>query len=160
LYNNRLFGLCSKYNNDNSNISINNIINNNISSTINLNSNQNNYQSKNININSHKYFNYKNIFGYTNKNNDNKKATNNIYYINNGFNNIKDKSHIKNNSMKLEDFYSNLEQKELNKYKINNIFFNSINTETKIDNIKQACFNTESNDIFLSTKEQKAINKK
>ena len=66
---------------------------------------------------------------------------------------------MKYNSMKLEEFYSNLERKELNKFKINNIIFDSIN-DAKIENIKYTHFHTERNERFPYTNAKRSINKK
>ena len=128
LYNNRLFGLCNKYSNDNNNnISINNnIVNENINGSLNYINNKNikdNFQLKTINMNSpNNDLNFKKIFDY--KDNNNNKS---IKIINNNNQNInkkislnKDKCHMKYNSMKLEDFFPK-KQRELKHFKINNI---------------------------------------
>ena len=123
LQNNHLFGLCNKFNN---NFSLNNnnlILNNDYylkkTSTINTQSNNNK------------------IFRYRDKISDKKLITKK--YIKNN-----DKSHVKYNSMRLDD-YTRLKNKK-NSQNINtNKFENSINNTNKMMNIELNLYNTINN---------------
>ena len=161
IQNNRLYGLCSKYSNGNTNNSINNNNNNlmsgNGSNFINFNNSiGDNFplKTKTINVNSNTDLNYK-IYDYGDKNgikefrklNNSKNRNINKKKISN----IQNKIHTKYNSMKFSDFDCfKREKKEIKKLNINNLILNSIND----NNFIHGHFNTSSNEVLNSINER------
>ena len=144
MHNNRLYGLCSKYSSGNTNISINNnIISNN-------NSVDKNFPSRTRNIKvSNNDLNYKKIILNIERNHNTKSyikiedKNNNKKYMDNP-----DKTHIKYNSMKSEDFYFLKGGKKIKNLNIDNNLLNSGDGNDKFNGIKQGHFNTSSNEAL------------
>jgi hypothetical protein len=138
MHNNRLYGLCSKYSQGNTNISINN------------NSIDQNFPSRTRNIKiGHGELNYKRIIQNIERNNNTKS------YIkiedknkNNNYRGNPDKTHMKYNSMKSEDFYSLKGEKKIKNLNINNNLLNSVNDRDRYNRVKQGHFNTASNEVL------------
>ena len=134
MHNNRLYGLCSKYSNGNTNISINNKSIDQFSRT------------RNIRV-GHNDLNYKRIIQKIERNNNTKsyikiedKNSKNKYKGN------YDKTHIKYNSMKSEDFYFLKGGKKIKNLNIDNNLLNSVDGSDKFNGVKQGHFNTSNNE--------------
>ena len=138
MHNNRLYGLCSKYSNGNTNISINN---NNIDQ---------NYPSRTRNIKiGHNDLNYKRIIQNIERNNNIKsyikiedKSINNKYKEN------PDTTHIKYNSMKSEDFYFLKGGKKVKNLNMDKNLLNTVAGSDKFSGARQGHFNTTSNEVL------------
>ena len=123
LQNNHLFGLCNKFNNHFS-------LNNN-----NLILNNDYYLKKTNTINAQ---NNNKIFRYRDKNNGKKLIG--AKHMNNN-----DKSHVKFNSMRLDDYYGLNKRKNIKKINVNKIDNSRYNDTNKIMNINMNHFNTINN---------------
>ena len=138
MHNNRLYGLCSKYSNGNTNISINN------------NSIDQNFPSRTRNIRiGHKDLNYKRIIQNIERNNNTKSYIKiEDKNINNKYRGNPDKTHIKYNSMKSEDFYFLKGGKKIKNLNIDNNLLNSADGRDKYSGAKQGHFNSTSNEVL------------
>ena len=142
MHNNRLYGLCSKYSNGNTNISINN------------NSIDQNFPSRTRNIKiGHNDLNYKRIIQNIERNNNTKSYIKiEDKSINNKYKGNPDKTHIKYNSMKSEDFYSLKGGKKIKKLNIDNNLLNSVDGSDKFSRVRRGHFNTTSNEVLQINK--------
>jgi hypothetical protein len=142
MHNNRLYGLCSKYSNGNTNISINN------------NSIDQNFPSRTRNIKiGHNDLNYKRIIQNIERNNNTKSYIKiEDKSISNKYKGNPDKTHIKYNSMKSEDFYSLKGGKKIKKLNIDNNLLNSVDGSDKFSRVRPGHFNTTSNEVLQINK--------
>ena len=138
MHNNRLYGLCSKYSNGNTNISINN------------NSIDQNYPSRTRNIKiGHNDLNYKRIIQNIERNNNTKSYIKiEDKSINNKYKGNTDKTHIKYNSMKSEDFYFLKGGKKVKNLNMDKNLLNTVDGNDKYSGVRQGHFNTTSNEVL------------